>query len=96
MTFVIDEQEGEVAVGDDGFEGTLTDIGNPVMLRDKDAEEVVNVVVRHDAVEVVDLVVERDSLTAPGEIDGMRDEDVLVFTKSMFKLQIPLFTIRVG
>ena len=89
-------EAAEVAVGEEGSDGALTDIGDTKMLRDGDAEEVVDTIVRNDTIEVVNLVFGRDRLTTPREINGMRDEDGVVKAKGIFELQIPLFTIRVG
>ena len=88
-------EAAEVAVGNKCCDGALTDIGDPKMLRDKDAEEVVDTIVGNDTIEVVDLVVQRNRLTAPGEIDGMGYEDVLVVSPDIHEIEIPLFAIRV-
>lgn len=82
-------------MGEEGSDGALTDIGDTKMLRDKDAEEVVDAIVGNDTVEVVDLVFGRDRLAAPGEIDGMGYEDVLAVSPDIHETEIPLFALRV-
>ena len=65
------------------------------MILEMDTEEVFDAVVDGDAVEVVDLVIERDAFPGPGEKDGTGDEDTIIFAPCVFKMPIPLFTIRV-
>jgi hypothetical protein len=86
---------GQVAIRDGGFNGTLSGIGYRAMFAEENTEQVVEAVVGRDAVKVMNLVVERNRFTAPGAINGMRDEDMFTQTPCLFKLPITLHAICV-
>jgi len=87
----------EVGGGEDtGIEVTFahdSDVFCPsIVFRKRDRFEVFRSVVSRTAVEMVDAVRVIGDRSDKSRINGMRDKDVFTFVKSMFELQIPLFT----
>jgi hypothetical protein len=66
------------------------------MLTDMDTEQVVDQVVGRDTGEVMNLVVQGNTLSAPREINGVGDKDMLVIAKCVTKLQVPLYAQGIG